>query len=227
MMIVNDNYIVDFDGAVILSQRTGLRTSLGSNEVSLLRYMIRHKNQLQLRQALMDEVWLNKGIVVEDSSLLHAISNCRKALEDKDAKIIQTQRGKGYIFLGQVEAYSPVSQKSASSEKTGNEAIPASVVAPPAATATTGFSSLWRYILVYLVITVSSFMLWQHFSSPWSSAENYYFEQFAQCVFTDPLTASETIFQDVTIYHANGLSLMIDTADASISYQDHAEVDCE
>jgi len=218
MMIVNDNYIVDFDGAVILSQRTGLRTSLGSNEVSLLRYMIRHKNQLQLRETLMDEVWLNKGIIVEDSSLLHAISNCRKALEDKETRIIQTQRGKGYIFLGTVEPYST------DIVEENRQDISADIVKEKVPT---NSNLWWRYIAVYLAITASSFMLWRYFSSPWSSAEHYYIEQFAKCVFMDPSTATETLFKDVTIYHANGLSLMIDAADTSISYQSEAEVDCE
>lgn len=228
MMIVNDNYVVDFDEALILSLSSGLRTSLGSNEVSLLRYMIQHQGQLLLRQNLMEEVWLNKGIVVEDSSLLHAISNCRKALEDKDTKIIQTQRGKGYIFLGKVEPYSlssPKEDKQESPDITITETVPTDVMIPVKKNA--NLNSWWRYAAVYLLITVTSFMLWRQFSSPWRSAEHYYIEQFAKCVFTDPATATETIFQDVTIYHANGLSLLIDTTEASISYQDGSEVDCE
>ncbi|WP_026006222.1 transcriptional regulator [Moritella dasanensis] len=228
MMIVNDNYIVDFDSAFILSQRTGLRTSLGSNEVSLLRYMIQHTNQLLSRQTLMDEVWLNKGIVVEDSSLLHSISNCRKALEDKDTKIIQTQRGKGYLFLGVVKPYS--SQPSEDDKQNPPDNIITGVT--PICDATSKKVSLtlhpwWRYLAVYLIITASSFMLWRYASSPWTSADHYYIEQFTECVFTDPSTATETLFNDVTIYHANGLSLMIDVADTSISYQAEAEVDCE
>jgi len=231
MMIVNDNYIVDFDNAFILSQRTGLRTSLGSNEVSLLCYMIQHQGQLLLRQDLMEEVWLSKGIIVEDSSLLHAISNCRKALEDKDTKIIQTQRGKGYLFLGTIAEYSAetAEDKPDIIADVVNDEVSEHVASLSRVTAkkTRNVNSWWRYIAVYLVISLSSFILWRHFSSPWSSAEHYYIEQFSECVFTDPGMDTETLFKDVTIYHANGLSLLIDATDASISYQAEAEVDCE
>lgn len=225
MMIVNENYVVDFDNAIILSLSTGLRTSLGSNEVSLLRYMIQHQGQLLLRQDLMEEVWLSKGIIVEDSSLLHAISNCRKALEDKNTQIIQTQRGKGYVFLGKVSPYSPKqTEESDSRAKVETENI-SSHVNP--STERRFFNVYGRYIAVYLMISGASFMLWHTFSSPWTSAEHYYIEQFAKCAFIDPETEMEMIFQDVTIYHANGLSLLIDADDASISYQDELEVDCE
>ncbi|QUM75491.1 winged helix-turn-helix domain-containing protein [Moritella sp. 24] len=227
MMIVNENYVVDFDDAMILSLSTGLRTSLGSNEVALLRYMIQQQGKLLLRQDLMEEVWLSKGIIVEDSSLLHAISNCRKALEDKDTQIIQTQRGKGYIFLGKVEPYSTEPLEDSEQEKHENAITDAGPANTTSLKNTNNVNSWWRYFAVYLLITVSSFMLWRQFSSPWRSAEYYYIEQFAKCVFTDPATATETIFQDVTIYHANGLSLLIDTTETSISYQDDSEVDCE
>jgi len=227
MMIVNENYVVDFDDAMILSLSTGLRTSLGSNEVALLRYMIQQQGKLLLRQDLMEEVWLSKGIIVEDSSLLHAISNCRKALEDKDTQIIQTQRGKGYIFLGKVEAYSTEPVEDSEQEKNESAITDAGPANATSLKNTNNVNSWWRYFAVYLLITVSSFMLWRQFSSTWRSAEYYYIEQFAKCAFTDPATATETIFQDVTIYHANGLSLLIDTTEASISYQDDSEVDCE
>ncbi|MDX2321343.1 MAG: winged helix-turn-helix domain-containing protein [Moritella sp.] len=228
MMIVNDNYIVDFDGAIILSLNSGLRTSLGSNEVSLLRYMIQHQGQLLLRQSLMEEVWLNKGIIVEDSSLLHAISNCRKALEDKDTQIIQTQRGKGYIFLGKVSPYAvkPVDKEPDSTRPhTAAETSVATTTAPRFDS--TSARSYWLYIAVYLLFTGASFMVWRYFSSPWTSAAHYSIEQFSTCAFIDPSTEQETRFQDVTIYHASGLSLLIDAHDASMSYQDELEVDCE
>ncbi|CAM2967074.1 hypothetical protein MOVI109754_10465 [Moritella viscosa] len=89
------------------------------------------------------------------------------------------------------------------------------------------FQSFWRYILVYLMVAGLLFTLWHHHSSSWASAEHYYIEQFAKCVFTDPSTETETIFKDVTIYHANRLSLLINDSDISISYQDDSEVDCE
>lgn len=224
MMIVNDNYVLDFDDAMILSLNSGLRTSLGSNEVALLRYMIQHQGQLLLRQNLMDEVWLNKGIVVEDSSLLHAISNCRKALEDKDTQIIQTQRGKGYIFLGKVSPYSATEDKYDTRPNVEITSYPESN--SPSALA--GFSrSYWRYIAMYLLISVLSFVLLRQFSSPWASAEHYYIEQFSKCSFIDPSSATEMLFEDVTIYHANGLSLLIDADDVSISYQDELGGECE
>ncbi|QFI38835.1 hypothetical protein FR932_13725 [Moritella marina ATCC 15381] len=225
MMIVNENYVVDFDNAIILSLSTGLRTSLGSNEVSLLRYMIKHQGQLLLRQDLMEEVWLSKGIIVEDSSLLHAISNCRKALEDKDTQIIQTQRGKGYAFLGKVSPYSSKQSEDVDS-KTLAEAqnTPSNI---KVSIQRHFLNTYGRYIAAYLMMSGVSFMLWHTFSSPWASAEHYYIEQFAECAFIDPETETEMIFQDVTVYHANGLSLLIDIDDASISYQDDLEVNCE
>ncbi|QUM82062.1 hypothetical protein HWV01_18145 [Moritella sp. 5] len=87
------------------------------------------------------------------------------------------------------------------------------------------FQSYWRYILVYLMVAGSFIAFWYYDSSPWTSAEYYYIEQFTTCVFSDPSTEIETTFKDVTIYHANSLSLLINTADMSISYHD-SEVDC-
>ncbi len=87
--------------------------------------------------------------------------------------------------------------------------------------------SYWRYILVYLMIIGSSLIFWRNLSPQWISAEHYYIEQFAKCVFTDPSTETETIFKDVTIYHAKSLSLLINASEISISYQDDSEVDCE
>lgn len=54
------------------------------------------------RQVLIEQVWVSKGIYVEDGSLMQTISICRKALEDKSGMIIVTERGKGYRFAGQV-----------------------------------------------------------------------------------------------------------------------------
>ncbi|KXO10117.1 hypothetical protein AKG98_902 [Moritella sp. JT01] len=78
---------------------------------------------------------------------------------------------------------------------------------------------------MYLTVAGSFIAFWYYDSSPWTSAEHYYIEQFAKCVFSDSSAETETIFKDVTIYHANSISLLINTADMSISYHD-SEVDC-
>ncbi|SGY84749.1 Putative uncharacterized protein [Moritella viscosa] len=80
---------------------------------------------------------------------------------------------------------------------------------------------------LHLGVPDGSWFIIYALASSWASAEHYYIEQFAKCVFTDPSTETETIFKDVTIYHANRLSLLINDSDISISYQDDSEVDCE
>ncbi|MEZ9462998.1 transcriptional regulator, partial [Vibrio splendidus] len=100
--IINDDIQVNLEESEIHHFKTGRTYPIGSNESELLKFFISRPNEVITRQVLIEQVWVSKGIYVEDGSLMQTISICRKALEDKSGMIIVTERGKGYRFAGQV-----------------------------------------------------------------------------------------------------------------------------
>jgi cholera toxin transcriptional activator len=96
-------YVLDDTRGFIHSLKSQVRHSIGSNEVSLLSYMLTNKGKVLSKHELMNEVWLKRGVVVETSSLMQSISRCRRGFEDKAGELIRTERGVGYEFTGSVE----------------------------------------------------------------------------------------------------------------------------
>ncbi|WP_117232830.1 winged helix-turn-helix domain-containing protein [Vibrio maerlii] len=102
MLLINGTYVVDNQSGFIQSLSSNIRHSVGMNEILLLNYMMKHRGKVLSKQELMDEVWHKRGMMVENGSLLHSISSCRRGLEDRSGEIISTVRGVGYEFTGDV-----------------------------------------------------------------------------------------------------------------------------
>ncbi|WP_076408402.1 transcriptional regulator [Shewanella sp. UCD-KL12] len=104
---VEQRIIIDFSTNKILDCPTGYEKEIGTNEALLLKLLTSRPNQLLSKEEIIACVWKDRGIIVEEGSLLQSISACRKLLDDKSNQLIKTVRGKGYQFEGEVSAESP------------------------------------------------------------------------------------------------------------------------
>ncbi|WP_050567160.1 winged helix-turn-helix domain-containing protein [Vibrio owensii] len=111
--IINESIRFNVCDNEIQHLESGLKFHLGTNESDLLKYFIANEGQLLSRHSLIQEIWVSKGVFVEDGSLMQAISMCRKALLDKQCKVIVTERGKGYRFNAVVSQMGGVNPTSA------------------------------------------------------------------------------------------------------------------
>jgi len=69
--------------------------------MTLLWYLIRHRDRVVPADELHDQVW--EDVIVGDAALATTIRTIRKALRDDGHRLIQTVRGHGYRFTGDVE----------------------------------------------------------------------------------------------------------------------------
>ncbi|MFB9134483.1 transcriptional regulator [Vibrio olivae] len=78
---------------------------LGENEARILHLLIDHPYKEITRKEIYQEVWKNRGIDVDDSSITQAISTLRKSLGDsaKSPRYIMTVPKTGYKFIATVE----------------------------------------------------------------------------------------------------------------------------
>jgi len=106
MIIINRRFEVDLEKSLVKDGITNHVSTLGVNETELLSYFLSHPNDLLSKKQLIDNIWTKRGVVVEESSLMNALSYCRKAFSDKNGEVIKTERGKGYRFVGVVDTES-------------------------------------------------------------------------------------------------------------------------
>ncbi|WP_017070333.1 winged helix-turn-helix domain-containing protein [Vibrio crassostreae] len=106
MILINRCFVVDLNKSLVKDLHTNHVSSIGLNETELLNYFLAHPNELLSKQQIIDNIWTKRGVVVEESSLMNALSCCRKAFGDKSGDVIKTERGKGYRFVAVVDAYS-------------------------------------------------------------------------------------------------------------------------
>lgn len=104
---INDNIIFNPKTREIKHIDSGKIYAIGTNEVELLTYLMKNPSVVISRQEIIENVWIKRGIVVEDGSLAQSISLCRRAMEDSKSVIISTARGKGYKFCANIEPYIP------------------------------------------------------------------------------------------------------------------------
>ncbi|MFY2508447.1 winged helix-turn-helix domain-containing protein [Vibrio pectenicida] len=218
MLIINEHLILNLLAGSVEDLTTGRKTMLGGNEVAMLKFMIEHPNVPLTKSTLLEQVWHKKGVIVEESSLLHCISSCRKALRDKDAEIISTVRGVGYRFNGGIENYQPKS------------VVPKTKAQPSTDTrqAETNWLILNKQRSVYLVtFALSAFVShWTVLSwnSPWVEAD--YTETFyAQCTLS---TISPVILNQVRAFETGNQVILVKEDGSSVSYRPKdVEVVCE
>jgi two-component system alkaline phosphatase synthesis response regulator PhoP len=88
---------VDFESGEV--RKAGAPVTLAAKELQLLRYLIDHRDQVVLRDGLLQDVWEYQSDVSSRTIDVH-IAWLRQKLEDNPAqpKHIHTVRGKGYRF---------------------------------------------------------------------------------------------------------------------------------
>lgn len=98
--------------------RNGQAVALTPKTFALLRYLLERRNRLVTKEALLKGVW--PGTYVVESEVKHYVAELRKALGD-DAiapQFIETVRGRGYRFIGQiVVAHSRSGQRASRQER--------------------------------------------------------------------------------------------------------------
>ncbi|USD31367.1 MULTISPECIES: winged helix-turn-helix domain-containing protein [Vibrio] len=219
MLIINNNHILNLLAGSVEDAESGQKTMLGGNEVALLQYMIEHPHKPLSKSELLEQVWHKKGVIVEESSLLHCVSSCRKALQDRNSEIISTIRGVGYQFNGDVRDYEPEENSDESAQSTslnvsGEADVASSVLRKQNA----------RYLVVFSLSALVGYLLISAIRSPWVEAE-YIETRYLGCtVQTDePITLA-----NVRAFQTGNQVILVDQDGTSVSYlPEEVEVVCE
>jgi len=198
--IINQTIRVDFELNEVQHVNTGLTFQLGANEVELLKFFISHPGQLNSRQTLIEEIWISKGIFVEDGSLMQSISMCRKALQDKNGKLIVTERGKGYRFYAEVE----------------EECLTRSPSDEPHARAWY-VSTASLSVLSVMASALLSFVIYGRYHTPYHLPQSLTQSHFSHCQISLEGDASYSLSRG-TKYSTATLSLLVDEQGRSFSY---------
>ncbi|MBU2908265.1 winged helix-turn-helix domain-containing protein [Vibrio splendidus] len=224
--IINDDIQVNLEESEIHHFKTGRTYPIGSNESELLKFFISRPNEVITRQVLIEQVWVSKGIYVEDGSLMQTISICRKALEDKSGMIIVTERGKGYRFAGQVtqdkeRALSKIqSQPKQETKQPENSKAIDSIATENLTTektaATKKTNSVLALIALFVVTAGLSHYLFSYLDRN-SLGEDLVGQHFISCrIESDEFTFNELF--NVTLYEYKGRKIIIDNSGKSLSF---------
>ncbi|CDT87349.1 Cholera toxin transcriptional activator [Vibrio coralliirubri] len=219
--IINDDIQVNLEESEIHHFKTGRTYPIGSNESELLKFFISRPNEVITRQVLIEQVWVSKGIYVEDGSLMQTISICRKALEDKSGMIIVTERGKGYRFAGQVTQDKERALRKIQSQPKQETTQPETNTAPESsATETTAATkktnSLLALVALFVVAAGLSHYLFSYLDRN-SLGEDLVGQHFISCkIESDEFTFNELF--NVTLYEYKGRKIIIDNSGKSLSF---------
>ncbi|MEX6053576.1 response regulator transcription factor [Mammaliicoccus sciuri] len=95
----NKNLQVNLDTTDVITNNK--KANLTSREYDLLAYFIKNKNQVLTKSQIYERVW-GYSVSVDDNTLMVHIRTLRKKIEDdpNNPQLIQTVRGKGYIYRG-------------------------------------------------------------------------------------------------------------------------------
>ncbi|UQV23293.1 winged helix-turn-helix domain-containing protein [Vibrio sp. J383] len=224
--IINDDIQVNLEESEIHHFKTGRTYPIGSNESELLKFFISRPNEVITRQVLIEQVWVSKGIYVEDGSLMQTISICRKALEDKSGMIIVTERGKGYRFAGQVtqdkeRALSkiqsqPKQETKQPEDNTTTDSIATENSTTDTTAATKKTNSVVALVALFVVAAGLSHYLFSYLDRN-SLGEDLVGQHFISCkIESDEFTFNELF--NVTLYEYKGRKIIIDNSGKSLSF---------
>ncbi|MEC7309769.1 winged helix-turn-helix domain-containing protein [Vibrio crassostreae] len=224
--IINDDIQVNLEKSEIHHFKTGRTYPIGSNESELLKFFISRPNEVITRQVLIEQVWVSKGIYVEDGSLMQTISICRKALEDKSGMIIVTERGKGYRFAGQVTQdkeralrkiqSQPKQETNQPEDNTATDSIATENSTTETTTATKTTNSVLALIALFVVTAGLSHYLFFYLDRN-SLGEDLVGQHFISCkIESDEFTFNELF--NVTLYEYKGRKIIIDNSGKSLSF---------
>ncbi|MEZ8205318.1 transcriptional regulator [Vibrio splendidus] len=224
--IINDDIQVNLEESEIHHFKTGRTYPIGSNESELLKFFISRPNEVITRQVLIEQVWVSKGIYVEDGSLMQTISICRKALEDKSGMIIVTERGKGYRFAGQVTQdkeralrkiqSQPKQETNQPEDNTATDSIATENSTTEKTAATKKTNSVLALIALFVVTAGLSHYLFSYLDRN-SLGEGLVGQHFTSCkIESDEFTFNELF--NVTLYEYKGRKIIIDNSGKSLSF---------
>ena len=83
--------------------QNGEELEIRDRDFDVLVILLENRTQILSKDEIIKSVW--KGLIVEDNSVERALVNIRKILNDSasNSRFIKTIRGKGYLFVGEVE----------------------------------------------------------------------------------------------------------------------------
>lgn len=214
MLMINDKYILNVLTGILEERKSGVKTALGSNEVALLQFMTEHPRTPLEKARLLDEIWFKKGVVVEESSLLHSVSICRKALDDRNGEIITTIRGVGYQFNGDVSSYqSPSTQ-------------PSLTDTPDVAPLTIKKANT-RYLAAFSASALAAYFLYGAISTPWVEAD-YTEQRYLGCIVPTQAPSKPIVLNNVRAFSSGNQVILVAKDGQSVSYlPSEVEVMCE
>ena len=93
-------FTLEADQAALL--RDGAALSLRPKSFDVLHYLVRHPQRLVSREELLRAIW--PGVVVTDDSLTQCLIEIRKALDDREKRIVRTVPRRGYLLDVPVQA---------------------------------------------------------------------------------------------------------------------------
>ncbi|MCX2757353.1 winged helix-turn-helix domain-containing protein [Vibrio sp. Sgm 22] len=219
--IINDDIQVNLEESEIHHFKTGRTYPIGSNELELLKFFISRPNEVITRQVLIEQVWVSKGIYVEDGSLMQTISICRKALGDKSGMIIVTERGKGYRFAGQVtqdkqRALSKIQSQLKQEAQQQTESIVKESTTTEKAVHTKKTNNVLALIALFVVTAGLSHYLFSYLDRN-GLGEDLVGQHFISCkIESDEFTFNELF--NVTLYEYKGRKIIIDNSGKSLSF---------
>jgi TolB-like protein/DNA-binding winged helix-turn-helix (wHTH) protein/Flp pilus assembly protein TadD len=123
----------ELDAASYTLRRGGRIVRLERQPMDLLILLVTRRGQLVLRSEIVDRLW-GKDVFVDVETGVHtAIRKVRQALRDSaDAPaFVETVPGRGYRFIGDVEAVSPAAPTETAAEVAAPPAMPSSPVGEP------------------------------------------------------------------------------------------------
>ncbi|WP_117232834.1 winged helix-turn-helix domain-containing protein [Vibrio maerlii] len=215
MLLINDKYIFNALTGILEERDSGVKVSLGGNEVAFLQMMINHPKEPLSKTQLLEEVWFSKGVVVEESSLLNTVSTVRKALNDRGGEIITTIRGVGYQFNGRVEEFDERADKQASKQAINYP--------NPLATKRNNLA----YLGAFTASALLAFFAYTSLSSPWVSAD-FSEERYIGCVVPTDNPDKPIVLNNVRSFSTGDQVILVANNGESVSYvPSQLEVNCE
>jgi DNA-binding winged helix-turn-helix (wHTH) protein/cytochrome c-type biogenesis protein CcmH/NrfG len=89
-----DAFTLDLSRCVLL--RGAVEVPMRRQAFDMLRYLAERPGTLVTKQELVDAIW--RKVIVSDDSLTRCVSDIREALGDRDHRVVQTVRGRGYLL---------------------------------------------------------------------------------------------------------------------------------
>ncbi|NUW69490.1 winged helix-turn-helix domain-containing protein [Vibrio coralliilyticus] len=229
MIVINKLFELDVEKGIIINLETKFSGYIGTNETQLLTYFLERPNVTIPKKELLDHVWTSRGVVVEESSLMNAISNCRKLLSDKSGEIIKTKRGAGYCFSGEVEYVESSPEQDVQDGNKNEDISSASII--QSYVVRTIKQDLTYDLLLFILLFISSLFVVSEFinkrANALESADRYLTGTYTTCnIFEQGVLKKSYKFP--RIYTYNGISILIDESANSISYPENlGGIDCE